>query len=295
MPTLSVEAVHDTFYHIYKHEKQVDAVNTILEKLDFHPLSITLLATIAHRNKWNTNRLTTEWENRRTGILKTGHNRSIAATIELPLTSPTFQGLGSDARELLGVIAFFPQGVDEANLDWFFPAIPNRAEIFDGFCALSLTYRSDGFVRMLVPLSDYLSPKDPLSSPLLRTVKDCYSHRLSGSLDKSEPNPKESQWITPEDVNVDHLLDVFASIDGDSETTWNTRANFMSHLNWHEPRHLVLGSKIERLPDDHPSKPICLYRLSQWLASLGNYSEQKRAVTYVLKLCRELEDPSGIA
>ena len=95
-------------------------------------------------------------------------------------------------------------------------------------------------------------------------------------------------------MNIEHLLGVFTSIDGDSETLWNTCANFTSHLNWHKPRHLVLGSKVERLPDDHPSKPICLYRLSQLFASLGNYSEHKRAVTHVLKLCRELEDLSGI-
>jgi tetratricopeptide (TPR) repeat protein len=287
VPTLSMNAAQDVFYSIYKKREQSNLVGDILEQLDFHPLSIALLATVAHQNRWGTDRLTREWETRRTSVLRTEHNKSLAATIELSLNSPLFQDLGHDALALLGAVAFFPQGVNEVNLGWLFPTISNGINIFDKFCILSLTYRSDGFVTMLAPLRDYLSPKDPKSSSFLCATKEHYFTRMSVAFRPDKPNFGETQWITSEDINVEHLLDVFTTIDGNSDGVWKACTNFMAHLYWHKKRPIALKSRIEGLPDDHCSKPECLLELAKLVYSVGNYVECKRLCAHALKLGRE--------
>jgi tetratricopeptide (TPR) repeat protein len=287
IPTLSMEAACDTFYRIYKQGERTDPVNNILERLDFHPLSITLLATVAEHSGWTTGRLTKEWERQRTGVLHTKHKGSLADTIELSLASLMFQELGPEARELLGIVAFFPQGVDENNLDWLFPTISNRATAFDTFCILSLTYRSGGFTTMLAPLRDHLCPKDPTSSPLLRTTREHYFHRLAVEVYPGKPGYDEARWITSEDVNVEHLLDIFTSIDTNSDEVWTACQRFMEHLSCHKRRLVVLGVKIKGLPDDHPSKAKCLLRLAGLFYNVGNHVESRQLHIHTLKLWRE--------
>ena len=285
IPTLSMEAARDAFHRRYKNGERSEAIDNILKQLEFHPLSITLLATVAHQNRWDTGRLTRDWESHRTAMLRTDHNDSLAATIELSLASPMFQELGPHARPFLEIIAFFPQGVGENNLNWLFPTISNRRDIFDKLCVLSLTYRSNGFATMLAPFRDHFYPKDPKSSHLLCITKEHYfSHLL---VDPGKPNPEEMQWITSEDANVEHVLDVFSSIDAGSDSVWEACANFLVHLRWHKLRPTVLGSRIEGLPDGHLSKPRCLAQLAWMLDSLGNYSETRRILTCIIKLWKK--------
>jgi hypothetical protein len=205
-----------------------------------------------------------------------------------------FQEFGPDARALLGVIAFFPQGVNENNPGWLFPTISNGTDILDGFCVLSLAYRINGFITMLAPLRDYLSPEDPKLSPLLCTAKERYFVRISVDIDPDTPSFGETEWITSEDVNVEHLLDVFTTID-DSDSIWDACSNFMRHLYWHKKRLTVLTPKIKGLPDGHYGKPECLIELSRLFYSVGNHMERKRLLTHALRLKREQGHDGGVA
>ena len=295
IPTLSAEAALDTFYCIYKDGERSDMVGDILKQLDFHPLSVTLLATVAHQNKWDNNRLVREWEKRQTGVLQTDRNKSLAAAIELSLSSPMFLELGPNARELLGVVAFFPQGVDENNIDWLLPEISNGPPFFDKFCMLSLTHRSNGFTTMLAPLREYLRPNDPNSSPLLCTTKERYFTQMSVDLNPNRPGFGNSRWIASEDVNVEHLLDVFISIDRNSDGVWNACAGFIRHLCFHKPRQTMLKSRIEGLPDDHRSKSDCLLELSRLFGSIGNHVDRKRLLVHALELERGRGDSNRVA
>ena len=295
VPVLSMEAARDTFYRIYKRGRKFNVVDNILEQLDFHPPSVTLLATVAHQDKWGNDRLISEWVQRQTGILQTNHSASLVTTIELSLASPTCRELGPDARELLEAVAFFPRGVNEKNLEWLFPTISDSNLILHRFCVLSLTYRSDGFITMLAPTRDYLRPRDPKSSPLLCAVKERYFTRLSIDINPNEPGFEDTQWIITEDMNVEHLLDVFMSIDTDSDDVWGACDNFIHLLRWHKPRLTALGRRIEGLPDAHHFKPAGLFRLSQLADAIGNQPGRKRLLTHCLKLEVERGDDVRVA
>ena len=287
VPTLSMDAALDTFYRIYDGEDRTDVVNDILEQLEFHPLSITLLATVGHQNRCDARRLVREWERRRTSVLHTEHNKSLAAAIELSLASPLFQDLGPEARTILGVVAFFPQGVDENNLDWLFYAVSNGIDIFDKFCILSLTYRSNGFVTMLAPLRDYLRPKDPKSCSLLRTVKERYFSRMSVDIDPPGPVHAKARWIISEDLNVEHLLDVFTTVEASSDQVWEACGYFIEHLYYHKQRLTILKAKIEGLPDGCGPRLECWLKLAWLVHGLGNRMEAKRLLTHALTHWRE--------
>ena len=293
--TLSMEAACDIFYGIYGDGERSNIIDNLLQRLDFHALSITLLATTASHNGWDYDRLASEWDVQRAQVLRTDYNESLAAALELSLVSPTFHSLGPDARDLLGVVAFFPQGVDEKNLDWLFPTIPNSKNIFDKFCVLSLTYRTNGSMTMLAPIRDYLSPKDPQSYPLLCATRDRYFSRLSIHVNPGSPGFGEAGWIVSEDVNAEHLLDVFTSIDPDRGDIWDVCSGFIKHLIWHKPRRTMLGPKIEALADDHSSKPECLSELSKLFGRIGNDVERKRHLTHALELERRRGDNFQIA
>jgi hypothetical protein len=220
---------------------------------------------------WDYDRLAKEWDTHRSQVLRTGYNKSLAATVELSLASSTFRTLGPEGRDLLGVIAFFPQGVNENNLDWLFPTISDRKTIFDKFCVLSLTDRRNGFITMLAPIRDYLSPTDSNPSPLLSATTGHYFNRLSVDVVPGKPGFEEARWIASEDVNVEHLLNSFISLDTESDAVWDAWTSFFRHLRWYKPRYTQLGLKVEGLPDGHRSKSKFLLELSRLYQVIGDF------------------------
>ena len=90
-------------------------------------------------------------------------------------------------------------------------------------------------------------------------------------------------------VNVEYLLDIFTSIETNSDEVWKACSNFMRHLFWHKKRLTALGPKIEGLPDGHFWNPQCMLELAGLFRSVGNSTEYDRLSTdvHVLELRSE--------
>ena len=119
--------------------------------------------------------------------------------------------------------------------------------------------------------------------------------RLSVRPDPNRPRFEEARWIISEDINVEHLLDFVTSIDRKAIGVWDACVHFLEYLCWQKPRQTVLRSKIEGLPNGHPSKARGLFLLSRLSGSVGNVAEQKRLLMLVLTLERKQRNDFRVA
>ena len=152
--TLPEDGVRETFY-THCGLGRSPAVDDLIAGLDFHPLSIDLLARSVRENSWDATMLMRAWEDDQKGALGKKHRQSLKDALELSLCSPTIKNLGTRAQDTLNAIAAFPLGVEEGRLVRIFPCITGVEATVDVLCRFSLIYRQDGFVKMLSPFRSY--------------------------------------------------------------------------------------------------------------------------------------------
>ena len=154
IPTFLETAARNAFHSSCRLGRSA-AIDTILAELDFHPLSIVLLASAVSENEWDEPALLEAWDGGNTCILKAPSRESLEDNIESVLRAPTIQELGITARETLEAIADAQGGVKEIYLLSVFPGINGVGDAVDALCKFSLIYRQDGFVKMLAPFRLY--------------------------------------------------------------------------------------------------------------------------------------------
>jgi len=154
VPMPSEDGAQETFYNLCNLARS-PAVGDLITRLDFHPLSIDLLARSVRENNWDATTLLQAWEDDQASALRTNHRRSLKDTLESSLCSPTIKNLGTIAQDSLNAIAAFPLGVEEGRLGRIFPHITGVEVAADVLCRFSLIYRQDGYVKMLSPFRSY--------------------------------------------------------------------------------------------------------------------------------------------
>lgn len=221
VPVLSIASAREAFYNIWTNQQRTQGIDSILQELDYHPLSMVILATVATQNRWDRPRLLREWEQNRTTLLRTHHTPGLSAAVQPSLSSPMFTRLGPDANGVLYIIATLPQGVNEEELEWLFPTILNVRDIIDTFYILSLTRQNRNFVTMLAPLREYLEPLG-YSHPLLSSLKNRYLNRLCDialGVGHGHVPPQEIQWFISEEINIGFFLMLFLRANPNSVDT----------------------------------------------------------------------------
>jgi hypothetical protein len=153
VPRPPEDGARDIFYTLCNLGRS-PAMDTLVATLDFHPLSIELLARVICENNWDEQMLLEAWDDQ-TGVLKTDYYQRLKDTIEPVLRSPRIQGLGTTARDVLEAIASFQSGLEERQLEGIFRGTCGIREVVDILCRFSLVDRQNGVLKMLSPLQFY--------------------------------------------------------------------------------------------------------------------------------------------
>jgi hypothetical protein len=247
---LDEKAAQETFARNFGVDVCPPEVKKLLSDLQFHPLSINLLAQAAVQNNWRPKILVQKWEKRLTSLLD-----GLKASIDFSLNSPSIQNL-EHGRHFLLTVAILPQGVDERKLKELFPAIDGVDVLYETLCRHSLLYLDDTSITMLAPIRLYLTNNntlDPRSIPLFADIRAYYYSQLTkfANIEPGEPDFEGGDWIITEDINVERLITLDLHTHENMETCSRACVHFIKHLIRHKSRPTALRPlvlAVEKLP-----------------------------------------------
>jgi hypothetical protein len=128
---LDIDSSRKAFFWVYKHEQSSSAIDPLLTEIDYHPLSINILASAAAQDSLSLDELLRRWDVEKAHLLDpgdgSGKQQSLAASIRLSLNSPTMQQISEDAWQVLQLVAFLPQGVETTTLQQLVPSVRNAS------------------------------------------------------------------------------------------------------------------------------------------------------------------------
>ena len=151
VPNISGDGARDIFYSLCSLDRSA-VIDNLIASLDSHPLSTVFLARVACEENWDELTLVREWDDIRTGILRSGDNQSLGIAIESALATPMIRHFGPAVKEILEAIAPFPIGVEERRVGNVLPGIDGIGDIIDILCRFYLVERQDRLVKMISPL-----------------------------------------------------------------------------------------------------------------------------------------------
>ena len=251
---LDVDAAHAAFSFVYPTERANEIISTILFQLEYHPLSINILANVAVMNEWTPQELLRAWEDRRSRVLEivNDKNRSLRVSIELSIVS--FKDNQSVALKVLRAIAYLPQGIRQDDLPRMFPSVTSLMSVMASIRRSSLVYRLGDRLTMLAPIRLYMTDEYnsnlTFDDRLVRAIRRLYY----GQLDRTPQT-----CVQQEHANLDRLLflDIQSShlgphIDARAQLL-QTAKRFLHSLCRYNPQPTSLGQLIATVVLNNPS------------------------------------------
>ncbi|KAG2035403.1 hypothetical protein BDR03DRAFT_1093177 [Suillus americanus] len=280
IPPLDLRSAQEAFFRIYRpasHETAKGRITNLLRDLECHPLSINLLANAAQQNGWSPVMLLERWRDQHSALLDHGEGKlqSLSYTMQLSLSSPSIQKLGEEAWHALAVIAFLPQGLNEALSKRILPSTLQIDTICDVLWRQSLVYRQGGFVKMLAPIRHYVQDSLLLpDSPCLQEIRTFYYCTVQQC---SEERDDYADIVISDHLNIEHVIAF--DLSRIPEVTYLACRTFLQCLTWHLPRTTSLTPVIFNIVENSARVPKadCLWHLGWLYTTLSQNEESMKA------------------
>jgi len=301
IPPLDSSSAQKMFFEIYQYTSCSEAeedIKGLLKELDFHPLSINILANAAQQNSWSPTMLLKRWNDRHSKVLDGGKGKlqSLSDTMQLSLSSPSVQNLGEDGLRALAVIAFLPQGLNESLASDLLPSLPQVDTICDVLCMQSLVYRQDNFLKMLSPIRHYV--RDSLQVPHSTCLQEVCAFYYDTVTSCSEEHDQYADIIISDHLNIEHVVAFnLACIPDDAEETYIACWQFLLCLVRHLPRPTTLTPAISNIVETSSTcmlKASCLSALAQLYGTLSQLVEESKAFQAAEALSLTAGDPESM-
>jgi tetratricopeptide (TPR) repeat protein len=303
IPPLDVGSALEAFSRIYRQVSRGNAeeeITNLLTELEFHPLSINLLANAAQQNGWSPRMLLTRWKHQPSAVLDHGEGKlqSLSATMQLSLSSPSIQNFGEDGGRTLAIIAFLPQGLNGDLATQLLPSLPHIDIICDVLCRQSLVYRQGVFIKMLAPIRHYVQSSSlaPLVSTCLRDVGDFYYRTVRHC---SQERDNHAGIIISDHLNVEHVVAFgLTQVPDRTKETFNICGLFLQCLQHHLPRPTALVPAIFNIVEEPSTltlKARCLCDLGMLYDALSQLTKAMKAFQAAEALYLIASDREGVA
>ena len=241
IPPLDIDSALETFFRIYSQASRSiceQEITGLLMGLEFHPLSINLLATAAQQNSWSPPILLKRWKDQPSSVLDQGEGKltSLSVTMQLSLTSPSIRKLGEDGCRALSVIASLPQGLNDDLAKDLLPSLHDITTICDVLCRQSLVYRQGTFIKMLAPIRHYVQSSSP-AALISDCLEDIYTFYYRTVRQCSQERDSHADIIVSDHLNIEHVIAFdLKQIPKSMEETCSFCQHFLWCLRWHLPR-----------------------------------------------------------
>ncbi|KIJ27295.1 hypothetical protein M422DRAFT_191224 [Sphaerobolus stellatus SS14] len=205
LPALKIESSLKTFESIVgiQHDENVQR---LLKGVEGIPLAITLISNLIRDETESPEALWSRWQKEKTKVLKTGQDRKSSLTISINLSFKSPR-MTEDARELLHLLSFLPDGFSNANqmledIQRYIPQFRQALTVLKSVALVEIDQQLQR-IHVLSPIK-HLTLESGSCFKFQKLATEFFVDLLSKYQDKT--SVEAHQIITPDFYNISYLL-----------------------------------------------------------------------------------------